>query len=207
MREIFDRLKPGEIVLIEYSSRVDPLVVFVEAMKWARVKGYQILITDLFNRVDLCLRQMKIGRFEPEALKDVKVIEIGYHKPADVDVVKFISGDRELPVLLSEYGEIYEKIVNKKFTIVFLFGIERYVILRNEAVQLVSVLGTFLGDIRRIAFYFVNRDVLANISPNPLTMLEELASTIIELKKERGKTKLFISKAFAPELDGREFMI
>ncbi|KPU63034.1 hypothetical protein EP1X_05650 [Thermococcus sp. EP1] len=208
MWEILDELKPGEIVLVEYPSRVNPSTVFAGAMKWANAKGHQILIIDLFNRLDLCLRWMKIEKLECEALKKAKVVEIGYHEPPDVNVVKFISGDRELPALVSEYRKVYEKLVSEKFTAAFLFGIERYIILRrNEAIPLANVLGTFLGDTRRISFYFVNKDILAGIVPNPLTMIEEIATTIIELKKEKGKVKLCITKAFNRELDGREIMI
>ncbi|USH00995.1 DUF257 domain-containing protein [Thermococcus argininiproducens] len=208
MWEVFTKLNPGEVVLVEYSSKVNPLPVFAEIIKWANARGYQILITDLLNRLELCLRYMKIGKSECKALEKAKVVEIGYREPPEVNVVKFINGDRELPALLSEYKKVYEKLVSEKFTVAFLLGVERYVILRrNDAIKLVSILGAFVGDTRRIAFYFVNKDILEGIIPNPLTMLEELATTIIELEKERGRIRLCITKALNPELDGQEIVI
>ncbi|MDK2869292.1 MAG: hypothetical protein PWP39_527 [Pyrococcus sp.] len=79
MIELFDKLKPGEIVLVEYSSKDDPSIIFAEVMKWAEAKGFQTLVTDLFNRVDICLRRIKLEVPECELLKKPKFIEIGYH--------------------------------------------------------------------------------------------------------------------------------
>jgi len=203
MLELFDKLKPGEIVLVEYSSKDDPMVVFAETMKWADVKGYQTLVTDLFNRVDLCLRRMKLEVPECEVLKKTKFIEIGYRELPEVDVVKFIEGDKELPALVREYRKVFDELLGKGFSIVFLFGMERWGLIRNEEISLVNVLGTFLGDTRRIAFYFVSKDVLAGTSSKALSLLEELATTIVELKKEE-KRKLVVTKALNRMLEDYE---
>jgi len=203
MLEFFDKLKPGEIVLVEYSSKDDPVLFTTKAAKWADVKKYQVLVIDFFNRVELCLKRTKLEIPQCEELKKAKFIEIGYHKIPEVDVVGFLRGDRDLSALVGEYRQIFDKIVSEKFTVVFLFGIERWNIIRNEEIELLSVLTTFLGDTRRISFYIVNRDVLNATSPKALALLEELATTIIEFKKDKRR-KLVVTKALNRELEDHE---
>lgn len=203
MLEFFDNLKPGEIVLVEYSSKDDPVLFTTKAAKWADVKKYQVLVIDFFNRVELCLKRTKLEIPQCEELKKAKFIEIGYHKIPEVDVVGFLRGDRDLSALVGEYRQIFDKIVSEKFTVVFLFGIERWNIIRNEEIELLSVLTTFLGDTRRISFYIVNRDVLNATSPKALALLEELATTIIEFKKDKRR-KLVVTKALNRELEDHE---
>ncbi|MCD6140521.1 MAG: DUF257 family protein [Thermococcus sp.] len=203
MLEIFDKLKPGEIVLVEYSSKDDPVLFTTEAAKWADAKKYQVLVTDFFNRVELCLKRAKLEIPQCEELKKAKFIEIGYREISEVNMVGFLRGDRDLSALVSEYRQIFDKMASEKFTVVFLFGIERWNIIRNEEIQLLSVLTTFLGDTRRIAFYIVNRDVLNVTSPKALALLEELATTIIEFKKEKRR-KLVVTKALNRELEDHE---
>ncbi|USS41230.1 hypothetical protein NF865_03265 [Thermococcus aggregans] len=60
-----------------------------------------------------------------EGLKKAKFVETGYREIPGVNMVGFLNGDRELPALLSEYRQIYDKIVSEKFTVVFAVGIER----------------------------------------------------------------------------------
>ena len=203
MLEFFDKLKPGEIVLVEYSSKDDPVLFTTKAAKWADVKKYQVLVIDFFNRVELCLKRTKLEIPQCEELKKAKFIEIGYRKIPEVDVVGFLRGDRDLSALVGEYRQIFDKIVSEKFTVVFLFGIERWNIIRNEEIELLSVLTTFLGDTRKITFYIVNRDVLNATSPKALALLEELATTIIEFKKDKRR-KLVVTKALNRELEDHE---
>ncbi|KUK18073.1 MULTISPECIES: DUF257 family protein [Thermococcus] len=203
MLEIFDKLRPGEIVLVEYSSKDDPALFTAEAIKWADTKKYQVLVTDLFNRVDLCLKRIKLENLQCEELKKAKFIEIGYHEIPGVNMIGFLRGDRDLSALVKEYHQIFDKMISEKFTVVFLFGIERWNIIRNEEIPFINVLTTFLGDTRRIAFYLVNRDVLNVTSPKAFALLEELATTIIEFKKEK-KRKLVVTKALNRELEDHE---
>ncbi|KPU62502.1 hypothetical protein EP1X_08590 [Thermococcus sp. EP1] len=204
MWEILDKIKPGEIVLVEYSSNMNPTRILHDIIKWAKSKEYQVLITDMYNLVELHTYRMKMEGLDMEVLKWAKIIEIGRHEPSVGEVIKFIPVDRELLALLAEYKEVYEEFVSKNFTVVLFFGLERYMLFKNEVMSFVSILERFLGDTRRISIYFVNRDVLTNISPDPLPLLEELATTIMKFQKEAKKIKFTINKALNPELEGYE---
>ena len=204
MWEILDKIKPGEIVMVEYSSNMNPTKILYDILKWGKSKEYQTLITDMYNLIDFHVRRMKMEGLNVEVLKWAKIVEIGRHKPLMGDVIKFIPVDRELLALLAEYREVYEDIVSKGFTLILFFGLERYMLFKNEVIPFASVLETFLGDTRRVAIYFVNKDVLSNISPNPFPLIEELATTIIELQKETKKMKLTVNKALNSELEGYE---
>lgn len=203
MLEIMNKLKPGEIVLVEYSSKDDPSLFFIEVINWAELRKYQVLITDLFNRIELCLKRMKMRVPHCEALEKAKFIEIGYHELPEVNMVGFLRADRELPALFKAYRELFEEVVSEQFTVILVTGIERWILMRNEGIPFVNVLSTFLGDTRRIAFYFVNRDVLSGNNREVLSLLEDLATTIIEFKKD-NKRKLVITKALNTDLEDYE---
>ncbi|WP_148206185.1 DUF257 family protein [Thermococcus sibiricus] len=202
MLEFFDKLKPGEIVLVEYSSRDDPTLFVAEIARWADAKKYQLLVTDLFNTVELYLKRANFRGSHCE-LKKAKFIEIGFRKIPEVNMIGFLRGDRELPALVSEYRQIFDKMLSEKFTVVLLFGIERWFIKRNEKIPFVNVLTSFLGDTPRIAFYIVNRDILNIASPGAFALLEDLATTIIEFKKG-VRRKIVITKALNRELEDYE---
>ncbi|MCO6040617.1 DUF257 family protein [Thermococcus alcaliphilus] len=203
MLEILNKLKPGEIVLVEYSSKDDPSLFFIETMKWAELRNYQVLITDLLNRIELCLKRVSMKNFQCEALKKANFIEIGYHELPEVNMIGFLRADRELPALFKAYRELFEEVVSKQFTVILVTGIERWILMRNEGIPFVNALSTFLGDTRRIAFYFVNRDVLSGNNREVLSLLEDLATTIIEFKKD-NKRKLVITKALNTDLEDYE---
>ncbi|USS41584.1 DUF257 domain-containing protein [Thermococcus aggregans] len=54
-----------------------------------------------------------------------------------------------------------------------------------------------------MSFYFVNRDILNATKPEVLALLEELATTIIEFKKDKRR-KLVVTKALNRELEDYE---
>ena len=63
----------------------------------------------------------------------------------------------------------------------------------------------FIGDERRIELYFVNTDVLERTLSVSLPLLEELASTIIEVDTKGGFYKFSVVKSVNNKLLGLEF--
>ncbi|MGQ4833810.1 MAG: hypothetical protein ACP6IS_07930 [Candidatus Asgardarchaeia archaeon] len=58
--EISNKFIPGEIVLVEEKSLINPVDIFLSIINWAKKNEYGILIVDLYNKIDLYLKLMKL---------------------------------------------------------------------------------------------------------------------------------------------------
>lgn len=184
--EISNKFIPGEIVLVEEKSLINPVDIFLSIINWAKKNEYRILIVDLYNKIDLYLKLMKLHNLPIKSIfEGITVVEIGVRKKYyEIEISKLIDVEGELASLTLEYRKIYEEIVSKQFTVIILLGIDKFLLFRDSASTFIDILKEFLGDKRRIAFYLVNVDVLKCISPDPTPLLEEIATTIIEFKSE-----------------------
>lgn len=72
--------------------------------------------------------------------------------------------------------------------------------------SIVNEILSFTGDERRIAFYFINTDLLKTAAPEALPLLEELASMVIRVGMEGKCHKFSIVKSVNKELLGLTFV-
>jgi len=89
-------------------------------------------------------------------------------------------------------------------------GLDRAFYVHSSKEEIMTLLGNaiaFKGDKRRIAFYFVNIDVLNNIHPAILSWLEELATTVIRVQGYLEKMKVIIIKSINGPLTGKEIVV
>ena len=78
---------------------------------------------------------------------------------------------------------------------------------KREVLSTVNGILSFLGNERRIAFYFINTDLLKTAAPEALPLLEELASTVIRVDVEGKSHKFSIVKSVNKELLGLTFVL
>jgi len=77
IRRIWDSLKFGETVLLEHSATTSPAIGLCHLVKWAKEKGYRVLVDDILDTLYLYKMQMKLAGCDDSILDDVKVIKIG----------------------------------------------------------------------------------------------------------------------------------
>ncbi|MBC7095873.1 DUF257 family protein [Thermococcus sp.] len=76
-REILDHFKPGETVLVEYSSRVNPALLLHELVNWVKEKGYQVIVDDVLDTLYQYKVQLELAGEDTSILNDVKVVKFG----------------------------------------------------------------------------------------------------------------------------------
>ena len=217
VREILDHIKPGETVLVEHSSRAKAIMLFYELVNWAKEKGYPVVVDDVLDTLYLYKAQLELARKDTSFLNEVKVIKAGGRLNVG-QVVGRVKID-DPTVLEREYREIAHSLLREgEIAVNPALGLEKLFLATESARDVLVTLYNlipFAGDKRRIAFYFINTDVVGYTLPVVLPLLEEGASTVIEVDIEKkseigiGKVayRFLVVNLVHNELSGLEFML
>ncbi|NJE07665.1 hypothetical protein E3E31_03855 [Thermococcus sp. M39] len=144
-------------------------------------------------------------------LSDVRVIKEG----GRLKVGKIVGhiGIKEAEIQRREYERIAKPIFdeNEKTIINPVLGMEKLLMLatgsKREILENMNLFVSYVGDTKRIAYYFVNVDILRCIGQGVLYLFEELASTIIRINKQRKSFHFSVLKSVNNELDKIEIKI
>lgn len=109
VRNVWDGVKLGEIVLIKHSSTGVPYVGLCQLMSWAKGKGYQVIVDDVLDTLYLYKTQMKLAGLNTSILNDVKVIKLGGR--LEVGQVVGHLHIKEPVIREQEYGQIFEPLL------------------------------------------------------------------------------------------------
>jgi len=204
---LWNLLKPGETILIEYSARSTPFIVFYSLIQWAKNNDFEILIDDILDTLYAYKVQLSLAGIDLDLFSDVLVIK----ESGRVEVGRIVGrmGLRDSAIYWSEYNKIMRPIFEraKRLIINIILGIEKLFVLADSKREILNNINNILswtGNTKRITFYFINTDLVNTLGIGVLPLLEELASTVINVDKNEGRVKLLITKSINNELDGLE---
>lgn len=204
---LWNLLKPGETILIEYSARSTPFIVFYSLIQWAKNNDFEILIDDILDTLYAYKVQLSLAGIDLDLFSDVLVIK----ESGRVEVGRIVGrmGLRDSAIYWSEYNKIMRPIFEraKRLVINIILGIEKLFVLADSKREILNNINNILswtGNTKRITFYFINTDLVNTLGIGVLPLLEELASTVINVDKNEGRVKLLITKSINNELDGLE---
>lgn len=112
-------------------------------------------------------------------------------------------------ILRKEYEKVYSGVISDEdVTINPVLGLEKALIFTEDRVELMETLAQVsrrLGDKRRIAIYFINRDILESVNPIAVPIIEFMSTTLVDVEK-KGRVYTFeVLKSATPEIDGKTF--
>jgi|Deesub1362B_J571_1020462.scaffolds.fasta_scaffold00143_10 hypothetical protein len=204
---LWNLLKPGETILIEYSARSTPFIVFYSLIQWAKNNDFEILIDDILDTLYAYKVQLSLAGIDLDLFSDLLVIK----ESGRVEVGRIVGrmGIRDSAIYWSEYNKIMRPIFEraKRLIINIILGIEKLFVLADSKREILNNINNILswtGNTKRITFYFINTDLVNTLGIGVLPLLEELASTVINVDKDEGRVKLLITKSINNELDGLE---
>lgn len=218
IKEVLDHLKPGETVLVEHPSKVEPILFFYEIAAWAESKGYPMVVDDILDTLYLYKMHLELAGKDTSFLNDVKIIKLG----GKVNVGQIVGRVRikdEPAIFEREYKRIFESQLDEgKITVNPVLGLEKLFLteeFKRDLLARMYIPLSLVGDRRRISFYFVNTNLIERTVPEALPLLEEVASTVLEVdimkRKEDviGKIayRFLITKSVNNELSGLEFTL
>ncbi|USS40454.1 DUF257 domain-containing protein [Thermococcus aggregans] len=153
--------------------------------------------------------QLELAGIDTSFLNDVKVVKLG----GRLNVGQVVGRIRveELAIQEHEYRKVFDSLLREREIVINpILGFEKIFSLAEstrEVFRIVNDVLSFVGDKRRIAFYFINTDVLERAVPDALPLLEELATTIVEVTTEGKLYRFSVVKSVNNELSGLEFTL
>ena len=187
-RERHYKFRPGETVLIEYSSDFPYYLAFYYLIRAVRREGIPVLIDDIGDTLSRYAFALETSGIETSFLNDegVYVIKIGGKRNIG-NVSGRIGIESDFYVHNLEYSRVFENILcQKDFFVNFVLGFDTRLLMtpnpRDRFSFLVSKLH-YLGNERRVAFYFVNSDVISGYTWER-EYLREMVTSLVQLERD-----------------------
>ncbi|MBO8175694.1 MAG: DUF257 family protein [Thermococcus sp.] len=186
---LWESIVPGESVLAEYDSLVLPYKGFHYLISWAKENNYHIVIIDVLDTLYLYKTQIALAGLDTTIIDNADVIKIGGRLNVGYILARLPAND--VPKLLKDFERVYNPYlaeIKYEKSIVIVLGLSKLLLLAEskfEGLMVIDLLIRYTGTQKRAAFYFVNVDVLENSSRYLIPLLEELATTVIEVVRAR----------------------
>ncbi|ADT83806.1 DUF257 family protein [Thermococcus barophilus] len=208
LMEHFSKIKPGEIVLIEYTPDSFYPIAFYVLATYSLKLGLPLLIDDILDTLHLYKTYLDFAGLNTDFLysEDVFVLKIGGHKEVG-NVVSEIRLTGEFYIQYENYKAAFDSILSQRdFFINIVLGFDRLTDLYPSYQRYLFLLTRthYLGNKRRTAFYFVNRELLKK-TPLVLPIFEEISTSVVRLEKEGNTILVTFLKSPYPSLVGSQF--
>ncbi len=207
--DFIEKLIPGETVVIEHDAKTSPVTLFYSILGQGRKQNSTVLIDDFMDTLYLYKAHLELSGFDTSLINNSQVIKIGGIRDVGnvVEKIPLSPG----PPLKEQYRMAYNRVVSSHQTVLNLcLGIEKFFVLSDSRIEILSEvadISLYVGDTSRIAIYFINRDILKEVSPSPLPFLEALATTLGELKHENKHYVIAITKSANLEIEGKKIEV
>lgn len=208
--DLWNSLKRGETVLIEHSPDSMSCKGFYSLIQWARNKDYPVVIDDILDTLYIYKVNIELADLDSSLLNDALVIKEGGRLEVG-NVIGHITL-KESAIQWREYERVARPLFesSQKPIINIVLGIEKLFMLadsKREIITSINNLLSWIGNKKRIAFYFVNIDLINTTEFGVLPLLEEVASTIIKIKKIGNETRAVITKSVNEKLNDLEIRL
>ncbi|MBO8174891.1 MAG: DUF257 family protein [Thermococcus sp.] len=207
--EEFPKIKPGEIVLIEHTPYSWHHLAFYVLATHLLKLGYPLIIDDLLDTLHLYKTYLNFAGLNTDFLNrsDVYVLKIGGHKEVG-NVAATIRLTDEFYVHQENYRTAFDSILKQReFFVNIVLGFDRRIaLIQNPYERYLFLLNRayYLGNKKRVAFYFVNINLLKRF-PLVLPFLEEISTTVVRIEKQDKKVALTFLKSPNVSLVGSQF--
>ena len=183
---------------------------FYSLIQWARNKDYPVVIDDILDTLYIYKINIELADLDSSLLNDALVIKEGGRLEVG-NVIGHITL-KESAIQWREYEQIARPLFesSQKPIINIVLGIDKLFMLadsKREIITNINNLLSWIGNKKRIAFYFVNIDLINTTEFGVLPLLEELASTIIKIKKIGNETRAVITKSANEKLNNLEIRL
>jgi hypothetical protein len=203
---MFEGIKPGEIVLLEYLPSYIPEFFVKEAVEYAKAKGVPIIIDDNFDTLPVIISNMGILGISID-IDNVSVIKTGGRIEIG-NVIARVKFHPDPRVYLRNYinaaKRAFDEYPNAINIVLGLENLLRLPMSVSEFYTIVLNLGRFLGNEKRRAFYLMNREVIGALPFYTAEEMRRIASTVIELKPYPTGTRALFVKSPDIGILGRE---
>ncbi|WP_258083089.1 DUF257 domain-containing protein [Thermococcus thermotolerans] len=196
----------GDVILMEDESPYGAALATYVFVKYARERGLPVYIDDVLDSLALVKKHLGFLGIDWD-FSDVDVIKTGGMEPVG-NIVSKIHLDAEPVLYITRHREATRKILQSGKHLNIVLGMERlfaFLETRREFYMFIAYLKEFLGNPNRKSFYIVSKPVLSTLRFNLLPELEEIASTVVEIKIKNGTHVTILKKSLFTDIIGKEF--
>ncbi|WP_048151310.1 DUF257 family protein [Palaeococcus ferrophilus] len=197
--------KPGESLLIEYSSDFPYYLVFYYIMRQVRRENIPVIIDDVGDALSRYAFALEVSGLDTSFLEDgdVYVIKLGGKRSLG-NVIGRIELESDFYIHSAEYSRIFGSILGRReFFVNFVLGFEtRFLVTPHPHDRFLFIASKlqYTGNEKRAALYLVNRDILEGY-PMEHAYIREMFTSLVQLDWEGEQYVVRIVRS--PE---REFM-
>ncbi|ASJ13865.1 DUF257 family protein [Thermococcus radiotolerans] len=193
--EYFRSIKPGEDVLIEYTSGEPVHMFFHLLLRCLRENGVPVIIVDQLDQLHVFRTQLKLAGVDTELIDTANVIKIGGLLKTG-KVLGRVDLSKEFPIRKKHYEEALKK-VDADYTVRIVLGFDKVLAMHEvDRKDLESLFGymirPYLGDERRTTVYFINTELFTE---RTLKELREHASRVFRVRFEENAVVLKVIKS------------
>ena len=204
------KLRWGDTVLIQYPSHFLSEYILLAIYRYAEEEGIPVWVDDVLDSLYSVKKRLELGGIDTSFFKNLHVGKIGGRKNVG-NILGRVPFAHEGRILVENYRKILEQSTRElPKRIDISLGLDELFLLwnnHNEIIGFIKELSTFLGEENRIAYYLINRDSLHHAIMNPLPLMHQMASVVVDLKPMGAKAEVNILKASNLELLGKKFEI
>ncbi|CAD5243186.1 DUF257 family protein [Thermococcus camini] len=211
MVNLWESLRMGEIVLMERTDSGDQYFGFYQVVSWGRGRGYKVVVIDILDSLHILKAKARLAGLDEGALDSVKVIKIGGTIETG-EVVGWIRDISEPVILAKKFMEIYTRLLESEGpTLTAVVGLEKLFVASEfspKNVQVIlSAISKYVGDERRLSVQFLKANVIECTREPVVRLLEDLATTVIQISRKDRATEFKILKSVDPKLEGMTIKI
>ncbi|WP_148882298.1 DUF257 family protein [Thermococcus aciditolerans] len=205
--EYIKDIKPGEDILIEYTSKEPVHILLHLILRCLRKNGLPVIIVDELDQLHVFRTHMKLAGIDTELIDTANVIKIGGLLKTG-NVLGKVDLSKELPIRKKHYEEALKKI-NADYTVRIVLGFDKVLAMHEEERRdLESLFGRmirpYLGDEGRATIYFINTELF---SERTLKEFREHASRVFKVRLDGDRIELKIIMSLSLSEYGKKIEI
>jgi len=206
---VLDQIWPGGTTIIENSASLGAEFILHAFMEYSKRRRIPVIIEDIFDTLPVYLAHLEFMglRFKDS---DVRVIKVGGSQEAG-NVLAKINFENDPYVYQRKINQALGRIVPEGPYIHLVLGLERLLFLQDDVHNMYTHLALIkqkLGDERKINVYLIERPIVESIPYNPLPLIEDIATSVVELTDEgEGVIRIRLKKSVLTILMNKEYLL
>ncbi|ASJ09732.1 hypothetical protein A3L11_02980 [Thermococcus siculi] len=206
MQKLWESMKMGEIVLVERTDGGDQYFGFYQLISWAKENGCNIVVVDILDSLHILMAKGKLAGLDVDALGELNVLKLGGTIETG-NVIGWIKDISEPVIMAKKFGETYEKLLESMSPLLTVtVGIEKLFIASEISPQnirvIISAMARYVGNEKRISMLFLKTDVVGTLQPPVIALLEDIATTVIQVSRKNRTTEFHVTKSVNKEIEG-----
>ncbi len=205
---MLEQIWPGGTTIIENASSFGGEFTLHAFIHYSKRRRIPLIVEDIFDTLPVYTTHLELMGVRLSKA-DMKVIKVGGTQEAG-EVVGRIQFENDPYVYHKKLEEELKKVPIEGLYIHLVLGLERLLVLQDDphrAYGLFNIIRQKLGDERRINVYMIETSVLKGLDFNPLPILEDIATSVAELRDDGELIKIRLKKSVFTLMTPKEYIL